>query len=72
MVRLKTLWLPKAGDCKGYTCVTPPTKAELAQYNAKALRESANNAGQDIPRWQRDAVHELANRILERPPDKHF
>ena len=30
MVRLKTLWLPKAEDCKGYTCVDKPTKFELA------------------------------------------
>ena len=51
MVRLRTIWLPKAEDCKGYTCVDKPTKFELAQFNSTALHKSANDADQNIPRW---------------------
>ena len=43
-IRTKKIWLPKAEDCCGYTCVTPPSKLVLADYNAKALRKHAQDA----------------------------
>ena len=33
-VRAKSIWLPKAEECIGYTCVSPPSKIVLANYNA--------------------------------------
>ena len=40
-VRTKKVWLPKADECRGYTCVQKPTKLVLAKYTADALRREA-------------------------------
>ena len=73
MVRKRELWMPKAADCCGYSCVTPPTKQVLAEYNCKALNNHANNADpKTVTREQKEAVRELARRIMYVPPDRGF
>ena len=72
-VRLGNIWLPKATDCRGYTCVTPPTKAMLAEYNSEALRDMISQPeNQKRPRAWKDSVRSLANKLLIHLPDKHF
>ena len=72
-VRTKKVWLPKADECMGYTCVQKPTKLVLSKYLADALKREAQNADpKQATREERDAVLLLATRILENPPDAHF
>ena len=55
-IREKTIWLPKAVDCCGYTVVNPPSKLVLAEYNAEALRKRTKDAsGRVLTREERDA-----------------
>lgn len=70
-IRSQEIWCPKAEDCTYYTCVTPPTKLELAGILNKLLQSKANT-DKSIPRWQKDPIRNLAARILNSPPQKEF
>ena len=70
-VRSQDIWLPKADDCRCYTCVTPPTKLQLADIVSRLLQAKANT-DKSIPRWQKEPIRNLATRILNSPPQKEF